>query len=124
MHFCIQWDNGIEHFDKIKWLPIDQRLNNVFSQAFLNSSLKCVLHSCSCFLAKKKHTQIRKTFITQAKHIFEESKFLKAYDLLLLFLKKKMFFLFWACCHTDLFCLSCAQKCQFLEVLPIFVKNY
>ena len=70
MHFCIQWDNGIEHFDKIKWLPIDQRLNNVFSQAFLNSSLKCVLHSCSCFLEKKKHTQIRKTFITQAKHIY------------------------------------------------------
>ena len=40
------------------------------------------------------------------------------------FWKKKCFFLFWACCHTDLFCLSCAQKCQFLEVLPIFVKNY
>ena len=47
IRFCLQLDNtehiGTEHFDKISCLPIDKGSSNAFLQAFLNSSLKCVL---------------------------------------------------------------------------------
>ena len=41
IHFCLQLDNrqhiGTEHFDKISWLPIDQRFNQCFSTSIFNS---------------------------------------------------------------------------------------
>ena len=53
--FCLQLDNrqhiGIEHFDKISWLPIDQRCKqclskilfwNVFSKALSQQCLSCL----------------------------------------------------------------------------------
>ena len=53
IYFCLQLDNiqyiGTKHFDKISWLPIDQRFKQVFLQAFLNSSQKCVLNTWTKF---------------------------------------------------------------------------
>ena len=64
---------------------------------------------------QKNITQDRKWFITQSKHMifWLNKKFLKADNLLLLFLQKKLFFIL-SVAHTDLFFVQIGPKKQFL----------
>ena len=70
-------------------------------------------------------TQVRKSFITQSKLMifWWNKKFLKAYDLLLLF--PKIFELHFGCgpCWPS-FCPNWVIEEQFLTTLPIFLQSY